>query len=248
MLKVDPNEAPASELAAALVEIQPKLTPRQLAALEVLYRAEGNAIPDDGAGKYSEFVLTFGKVGGKISNILGKMPSSGYHLMWVAFQTQGQPVRQWQMRSNFVEAIGQLGWFESRSPDELPEGSGRSAKVPTVDTMYADDVPDDGTYLEGSVRLTRVNAYERSRDARLACIAHYGATCNVCDLDFKNRYGPIGADFIHVHHEVPISSIGVGYRVDPIRDLKPVCPNCHAMLHRQDPPLSLAQLRAMLRR
>ncbi|MDC9497701.1 MULTISPECIES: HNH endonuclease [unclassified Pseudoalteromonas] len=38
---------------------------------------------------------------------------------------------------------------------------------------------------------------------------------------------------MHVHHIVPISDIGDEYQVDPIRDLRPVCPNCHAMLHRK---------------
>ena len=69
-----------------------------------------------------------------------------------------------------------------------------------------------------------------------------------CDLDFEARYGSIGRNFIHVHHEVPIADIGADYEVNPVRDLKPVCPNCHAMLHRQDPPLSIEALRAMLRR
>ena len=32
-------------------------------------------------------------------------------------------------------------------------------------------------------------------------------------------------DLIQVHHLVPLSAIGKKYRVDPIRDLRPVCPN-----------------------
>ena len=45
-------------------------------------------------------------------------------------------------------------------------------------------------------------------------------------------YGELGQGFIHVHHIVPISKIGKEYKIDPINDLVPVCPNCHAMLHR----------------
>jgi predicted HNH restriction endonuclease len=29
------------------------------------------------------------------------------------------------------------------------------------------------------------------------------------------------------------------YVVDPVNDLKPVCPNCRAMIHRRTPPYSL---------
>jgi 5-methylcytosine-specific restriction protein A len=42
---------------------------------------------------------------------------------------------------------------------------------------------------------------------------------------------------------VPISDVGEEYVVDPIRDLTPVCPNCHAMLHRQTPPLTIEELK-----
>jgi 5-methylcytosine-specific restriction protein A len=56
-------------------------------------------------------------------------------------------------------------------------------------------------------------------------------------------YGDIGRDFIHVHHEVELASIGAEYVIDPINDLKPVCPNCHAMLHRRKPAYSVNELK-----
>ena len=43
----------------------------------------------------------------------------------------------------------------------------------------------------------------------------------------------MGKDFIHVHHIIPLNEIKEEYTVDPIKDLVPVCPNCHAMLHRK---------------
>ena len=46
-------------------------------------------------------------------------------------------------------------------------------------------------------------------------------------------YGEIGKDFIHVHHLIPLNEIGKEYIVDYKNDLIPVCPNCHAMLHRE---------------
>ena len=36
--------------------------------------------------------------------------------------------------------------------------------------------------------------------------------------------------------------------MDPIKDLRPVCPNCHAMLHRAVPALSIDDIRGRLRR
>ncbi len=99
---------------------------------------------------------------------------------------------------------------------------------------------------EGSRTRVSVNRYERSRLARELCIAHYGLQCQVCNVDFSRRYGPIGRGFIHVHHLVEISTIGSDYVVDPIADLRPVCPNCHAMLHTRAPAYALEELRELL--
>ena len=112
--------------------------------------------------------------------------------------------------------------------------------------FFPDELPEGGRYIEGLAQEVLVNRYERSRDARRACLARYGCICQVCDLDFSERYGTLGAGFIHVHHRVPIASIGATYRIDPVTDLVPVCPNCHAMLHRHEPPLDVEQLRAFI--
>jgi 5-methylcytosine-specific restriction enzyme A len=92
-----------------------------------------------------------------------------------------------------------------------------------------------------------VNAYERDRAARQACISHYGLACVVCGLRFEERYGVLGAGFIHVHHVVPLSELGPNYKLDPVADLRPVCPNCHGMLHRRRPPISIEALRDAVR-
>ncbi|MCA9449995.1 MAG: HNH endonuclease [Candidatus Omnitrophica bacterium] len=109
-----------------------------------------------------------------------------------------------------------------------------------------EEVPDRGSYSEGAKRIVTINAYERSATARAACIANHGLACSVCGFDFERTYGELGAGFIHVHHIVPIASIGDKYVVDPIADLVPVCPNCHAMIHRVEPPLTISQLKEHL--
>lgn len=113
-------------------------------------------------------------------------------------------------------------------------------------TIFPDELPSDTSYLEGLARTVLVNAYERSDSARNACIDHHRPVCRVCHLNFEEKYGEIGRGYIHVHHILPIASIGRQYKVDPINDLVPVCPNCHAMLHRRNPPLSIEELRKML--
>lgn len=116
-----------------------------------------------------------------------------------------------------------------------------------VVTKFPDEVPEE-EYREGIVKSVLVNAYERNPKARAACIAYYGCKCYVCNISFEQRYGEIGDGFIHVHHLQEISSIGSEYVIDPIADLRPLCPNCHAMVHTQKPAISPDALRKRLRR
>ncbi len=98
---------------------------------------------------------------------------------------------------------------------------------------------------EGAVTKVLVNKYERSPRNRAACLAHYGSSCQGCGFSFAEKYGEIASGYIHVHHLVPISQIGHDYIVNPIEDLIPLCPNCHAAIHLQSPPFNLEQLRTM---
>jgi 5-methylcytosine-specific restriction enzyme A len=113
--------------------------------------------------------------------------------------------------------------------------------------LAPEEISTPALYFEGASRTIYVNAYERDPRARKACIEHYGAKCIVCGFDFAVAYGPLGKEFIHVHHLVPLSSIGDGYIVDPILDLRPVCPNCHAMLHRSAEVLPIENLQRIVR-
>ncbi len=102
-------------------------------------------------------------------------------------------------------------------------------------------------YFEGTRRTRLITACERNSEARERCIAHHGARCTVCGLVFDERYGDIGAGFIHVHHLLPMAEIDGTYEVDPVHDLCPVCPNCHAMLHRRPRPFTPEELKKNMR-
>ena len=104
-----------------------------------------------------------------------------------------------------------------------------------------------GTYPQGAVTRVEVNRYERSPEARRACIAHHGTSCAACGFSFEQKYGEIGRDFIHVHHVVPVSQLGGSYELDPISDLIPLCANCHAMAHQGvGTPRTVAEVRRII--
>ncbi|MBE2241535.1 MAG: HNH endonuclease [Burkholderiaceae bacterium] len=108
------------------------------------------------------------------------------------------------------------------------------------------EVSHAGQLVEGAVRQVSVNAYERNPVARARCIEAHGAVCVVCNFDFGAVYGPSASGFIHVHHIKALASIGTQYEVDPIEDLRPVCPNCHAVIHMATPARSIEEVKAML--
>jgi 5-methylcytosine-specific restriction protein A len=100
-------------------------------------------------------------------------------------------------------------------------------------------------HIEGAIARICVNKYERDPKARMKSIRLNGCKCLVCGFDFRQVFGEIGAGYIHVHHIVPLADIRTEYIVDPGSDLKPVCPNCHAMLHRKTPPYHIDELKML---
>ena len=124
--------------------------------------------------------------------------------------------------------------------------SGGQEEEDTWKTKLPEEPPTGPTYNEGSVQQILVNRYERDARARQDCINRYGTSCFICDFDCVEVYGEVMAGFIHVHHLRPLSSVGGDYDIDPVQDLRPVCPNCHAVLHRREPPYSVEEVRAFL--
>lgn len=114
---------------------------------------------------------------------------------------------------------------------------------------YPDELTIPDEYTEGARKVITVNAFERNPEARLACINYHGAVCKGCGFDFEKNYGALGKGFIHVHHIRPLGTIWESYKIDPVRELVPLCPNCHAMVHRGNAarPLSVEELRLIIK-
>ena len=105
--------------------------------------------------------------------------------------------------------------------------------------------------FEGAERQVTRNIRERDPAARRAAEAHWrilrgGLICEGCGIDFGRVYGPRGAGFMHVHHLTPLAAADGPRAVDGARDLVPLCPNCHAMVHRGEDLLTIDALRALL--
>jgi 5-methylcytosine-specific restriction protein A len=151
--------------------------------------------------------------------------------------------------------FSEMHWDTQMSGVQIPDNIAKELEQlwanfrDSIDFTFPEEVEQTQEEIfEGAVHRITVNAYERNPEARKRCISHYGAKCSVCGFDFFEAYGEIGKDFIHVHHLKQISEIGETYIVDPVKDLRPVCPNCHAILHKRKPPYSIDEVKSFLRK
>ena len=139
--------------------------------------------------------------------------------------------RGWELLENIRIALANLGLITPLSNHIIESPLSEKAETEM----------DEGT----PYKITQTK-YERNATAREICLSHYGYSCCICSFNFEEFYGDVGKGFIHVHHLVALSEIKNTYCVNPINDLRPVCPNCHAMLH-TNPPLTIEQLKLKLR-
>lgn len=112
------------------------------------------------------------------------------------------------------------------------------------DAALPEELPPD--YREGNSIKISINKYERDPKARRACLKKYGYSCSACSKKLEDIYGAIANKFIVVHHLKPIASIGKEYILNAERDLRPVCPDCHAIIHKRNPPFSIEEVKDMI--
>ncbi|MFZ6775888.1 HNH endonuclease [Undibacterium sp. Ji83W] len=123
------------------------------------------------------------------------------------------------------------------------------------DGVYADygkivDEDDESAFPEGRATFERHRRLERdstlSHKAKSAHLKKTGKLeCEVCAIDFHKFYGEIGAGFIEAHHRIPVHQLD-GTTKTKLSDLALVCSNCHRMLHRATPQLTVEKLRDLL--
>ena len=108
--------------------------------------------------------------------------------------------------------------------------------------LNVEAIESESGHLEGKRYQILETKYERNPANRELCLSAHGYNCKICGMNFEKAYGLIGRNFINVHHIEMVSQMAGPRVIDPRKDLIPVCPNCHAMLHSQTPPLLPEQL------
>lgn len=161
--------------------------------------------------------------------------------------------------SNDIGGLPHLGRGDREVWEEFAgELSRLRAAAAAIRANLASVTPDEADTTEGDIAdapegrvLTRTHRV-RERNAKLVAQRKVNAkqadgrvACEGCGFDFEAAYGERGADFIECHHTVPVSSLRPGSRTR-IADLALVCPNCHRMIHRRAPWLTMDELRVLV--
>lgn len=107
-------------------------------------------------------------------------------------------------------------------------------------------------FEEGGVRFKLHRRKERNRRAvqrkkEVVLAKHGRLCCEACDFDFAQVYGSLGAEFAECHHRIPLADLEGKHRTR-LSELAIVCANCHRMLHRSRPMLSVGELREIVLR
>ncbi len=139
----------------------------------------------------------------------------------------------------------------TKTPHPNPvQGSSSGTDSTAIGTVAVED--DESAFPEGSVTFRIHHHLERDgalpRRAKAARLRESGTlACEVCSFDFGRTYGAIGDGFIEAHHRIAVSEL-TGNESTRLSDLALVCSNCHRMLHRADPQLSIEQLRSLVQK
>lgn len=179
---------------------------------------------------YSAANLHYGKLGSEIAARLGFSLKGTIPLHSIVEFEKPLDEWHWILNKELASAMEELGWVSQESSSYIPE-----------------EIPNKNKYWEGARRIICLNAYERDRKARDACIKHFGTHCRGCGLLLESIYGKVAKGIIHIHHKTPLHKVNEEYTVDPIQDLIPLCPNCHTIVHLSNPPYTIEELRELLK-
>lgn len=182
---------------------------------------------------YGETNLNIGTLGKYFSKETGSIPDESYirngkphpaYFSLVYHEINGG----WQLVPNLRMAIDKMEW------DMLDESIVmlETEEQHLTSTMFKD----------GKLIRVFVNRYERDPKARRDAEKIHGSICVACKINFKKMYGSDIKDIIHFHHVQALGEVQKEKAKDIAKDLCPLCPNCHSVVHSADKLMSIVEL------
>ncbi|OOB80263.1 MAG: hypothetical protein BEN19_05830 [Epulopiscium sp. Nuni2H_MBin003] len=88
---------------------------------------------------------------------------------------------------------------------------------------------------------------EKWNELKKACLEYYGASCEICSIDYGYTYGDKFEKLMDVHNLKSTTKEWDNLDVNPEKDLIPICHNCHTILHSKFPNYTVEQVKEMLK-
>jgi hypothetical protein len=112
------------------------------------------------------------------------------------------------------------------------------------------DVDDEKLSVkEGKLRW--IQHFRRERNAKIVKAkksqvlkATGNLKCEVCEFDFKKHYSTLGEGFCEAHHKQPLATLNEQAETR-LEDLAILCSNCHRIIHRTNPIMSIASFKKL---
>jgi hypothetical protein len=154
-------------------------------------------------------------------------------------------------------AFVQCPYLQITEKVKVPEGIAQipgyrrmRPSAPTVDSAEGDSLGLTDAFEEGGVKFQLHRRKESNRNAvrrkkEIVQDKHGRLICEVCDSDFAQVYGALGAGFAECHQRIPLAGLEENHRTR-LSELAIVCSNCHRVLHRSRPMLSVEELRKIV--
>ena len=149
-----------------------------------------------------------------------------------------------QDRSIYDEFVSDKSLLESIA-SRIKEAINSNINVEIINSGIDDEGFIEGALLEKQHKYRERNSKAVSEKKKQVLEKTGHLKCDACDFMFKEKYGSVGEDYIECHHILPISEVRIKQRTK-LKDLALVCSNCHRMLHRKRPWLTIEQLRKII--
>jgi 5-methylcytosine-specific restriction protein A len=134
--------------------------------------------------------------------------------------------------------------------EAIRKGAPEASTEPTGTLPTEALIDPDEEFQEGAV-LTRLHK-RRERDPKAsarkkaAVLQETGRLqCEACRFDFAVAYGELGIGFAECHHRLPLASLG-SRTATRLADLAILCANCHRMIHKTRPLLSVEEFKRVV--
>lgn len=154
----------------------------------------------------------------------------------------------YRVRSDRLEKFnGVEGYLNRVSPQSDKYQEQQDSKI---SKSRVGEITQQEEYTEGSRMSTESGFFNRNHNLVKSAKAFYGDTCQACNFNYQKKYGELGLGYIECHHLNPLSERPESEWDENIKtsieDVTVLCANCHRMIHRRRPALTVEELKAII--